>query len=956
MRTIAAAGTVATLGALLVVPTAQAADPTSGTVSPSSPTVSWGGEFPLPAIVTTSDCDPTECDEFALTVELSDGTGDLEVVVTEPGELNVPLVEIVDGEGTVIAEGQAIGSATATVDDIAAGAYTVRVHNGALTPLATYTAVATLTPGPPPFDPATAPADTVLYDFDEDSPVASVEVPLRVVMVGFEDGSVDPDTVLGEIPDYQRVGSLYEYGGGIRSGDDGLTGQGVETLLNHGRIFYDEDEPFVLPIEYRWQPELVYAPHDFTRGLFEAMVANSTTGDYANPALRAYLELYNATRGSLYRFVASGDPGQIVPPMAPVRMVDGEATEDWIVTEGADMLGFPVGRDPGEPGYTVFVLNTWDAPEASVFPAGEYHVFRIDRTDPDRGDFDGIDWARVWGGRYRFMMVDAGAAPNAYESETWGNRTRSALGSALYDPPLWEHRAGAPRPVTAIDLFNGSEGIDSAISPGETWDEEAFEYVLARTVNEAINYRFFHAYLYEPRPGTGRFFLSDNVWHDATTLYQSDLELLYHQQAALEGLRSLTPYFEFEGDVRYEYLSESGEHPEYADDQAALDQSKLDGDDVAGAPLASMHTNTMMDYIDSDPDRFLRGGACATTVPTIQVVVPGHFAWALPIAAGIATNREGVPWGFLNSVNDVTKWNGADKDQTLVLAHPNVLFNGAFTYTTIHEASHYLGLAHPHDTVGATRNDDGSPRYYDGFAWTYNTTASPTTYSHVETAYSILDQESIARGHLAYYLQWTREALDDAGRAFAAAGQDTIGELPARAAEVRSNALANMAEAQALFADFDFVRATFAAQEAWRAASEYRDLALGLEPGTSQVEKGTQKGTDAESAAAGCFRAAGTGAVPVSVEGGLAPTAGSGPGSTPEHVDTPGTPPHAHGPSGEIIPVVQSAGATRTPPAGGGALARTGGSGLPILPVLASFGAFALALRRLQRRFATPTA
>ena len=84
-----------------------------------------------------------------------------------------------------------------------------------------------------------------------------------------------------------------------------------------------------------------------------------------------------------------------------------------------------------------------------MFPAGEYHVFRIDRTDPDRGDFDGIDWARVWGGRYRFMMVDLGAAPNAYEAETWGNRARSVNGSALYDPPLWEYRAGAPRPVTA---------------------------------------------------------------------------------------------------------------------------------------------------------------------------------------------------------------------------------------------------------------------------------------------------------------------------------------------------------------------------------------------------------------------------------------------------------------------------------------------------------------------------
>jgi hypothetical protein len=134
---------------------------------------------------------------------------------------------------------------------------------------------------------------------------------------------------------------------------------------------------------------------------------------------------------------------------------------------------------------------------------------------------------------------------------------------------------------------------------------------------------------------------------------------IYDQEAALRGLRTLTPYFEFEGDVVYQYLDELDVHPEYEADKAALDESKDGGDDVAGAPHVSLRTEVMMDYIDSKPERFLRGGACATTVPTIQVVVPGHYAWALPIAAGIATNRGGVPWGFLNSVNDVTKWNGA---------------------------------------------------------------------------------------------------------------------------------------------------------------------------------------------------------------------------------------------------------------------------------------------------------
>ena len=50
----------------------------------------------------------------------------------------------------------------------------------------------------------------------------------------------------------------------------------------------------------------------------------------------------------------------------------------------------------------------------------------------------------------------------------------------------------------------------------------------------------------------------------------------------------------------------------------------------------------MMDYLDSKKDRFVRGAPCYTPVPGINVVVEGHYAWALPlIAAGIATNRAG---------------------------------------------------------------------------------------------------------------------------------------------------------------------------------------------------------------------------------------------------------------------------------------------------------------------------
>ena len=168
-------------------------------------------------------------------------------------------------------------------------------------------------------------------------------------------------------------------------------------------------------------------------------------------------------------------------------------------------------------------------------------------------------------------------------------------GSALRRPPIWEFRAGAPRVVDAEALVDGLGGIEQAVDPTDTLDDADLAELVARTTNEAVNFRFFHSYLYEPRPGTGRFFLSDNIWHDRAAVYRSDLEGLYDQEAALNGLRTLTPYFEFDGDVVYEYLDQAVDHPEYLLDQAALDQAKQDGDDVAGAPHVSMHTETMTD-------------------------------------------------------------------------------------------------------------------------------------------------------------------------------------------------------------------------------------------------------------------------------------------------------------------------------------------------------------------------
>jgi hypothetical protein len=834
--------------AVLLPGAATSAVPASGTVSPAATSVTWTGGPAVvsnPSGVCVGGVDVT-CDRFLLTITPpATGNYSVQIRLSTPNSGDDWDLYVSGPDGTSESSASPAGNAeVVTLNNPPAGTWQVYGNPWLVDAGSTYSASATMEVGKV-YPPSTM--GSVLYDFDAAAPQAKLEAPLRVVMVGFKPGEVDTSKVLGEIPNVQRPGVLIPRGTNPGADNHPLL-IGNEGLINHGRAYFDNSSPFLVPYQYTWKPQLIYAPDAFSNGLLSAMASNSKTGDFSKSGNRQYIEKYNAERG-IYR-----GSGNNVAANAPVRFVDGEAVENWIAANSQTMLGFSSGPKGGKgkkaagvnPGYTIYIINSWDSPQAKTHlkPEHEYHAWKINRTDPDTGDFDGIDWARVWGGHYRFMMLDLGAAPNPYESETWTNRNRSVFGSAAYDPPLWEYRANAPRPVTLINA--PTQGVQQAVTPGETWDMNQLNFMLGRSVNQATSFRFLHSYLYEPWPATGQYWLSDNVWHDANAQlpWASDLTKLYNQDVVLAGLRTLTPYLTFSGDAKFQYLQQGG--ADYNADQAMLEQAKRDGDDIAGAPGAGMHTLTAMDYLDSKPSRFLRGGPCFTTVPGISVVAEKHYAWALAIAAGIATNRNGTPWGYLNSVNDVFKSGSADQDQTLRMAHPPTA-TGAFSYTAIHEASHYLGLAHPHDSIGATRNADGSPRYYDGFTWMYNSTAAPTTYSHTELTYNILDQDNIARGHSAYYLKWTDEAIQDGGRAYYDSGKQTLADIPAEALSLRSEAFNMAAKAEAAFAKWDFVSAVFASQAAYRAAAAYRDLARGLPPGTTELERGTKK-----TAAASC--------------------------------------------------------------------------------------------------------
>ena len=839
-------------GALLLAGGALSATPASGTVTLQGSLAWTGGPFVASNAVGCQGAGDPTCDNFLLTVDKPDsGTYKVEITVSTANTRDDFDVFVYGPDGMLVDDATSMGTPPERVliPNAVEGTYRVEVQPFVARPgITTYQALAVMkravsSQGSP--DP-----NSVLWGYDPDGAEASAEVPLRIVLVGFKPGDLSlaqVNQLTSSIPNNQRPGVLIpRYDSNAGSADRCSPALGGNwTLINHGRCYYDSTRPFLVPWSFNWKPQVVYAPDAFADGLFATMKANSSKGDLSGAVYREHLERYNATRGIYRDDPATPLPDRQVLPGSQMRFVDAEKAEDWIAANTQKYFGWQLNgyvakkqQKGSPPGFAIFVLNTWDSPAAvrNLAPQSEYHAFKVVRIDPDTGNDEGIDWARVWGGRYREMILDLGAAPNPYESETWGNRGRAIFGSESFDPPLWEYRANAPRPLTLADLPD-AERYGSAVSPGRTWTGDDLAFNIGRFANEAASYRFAHSYLYEPRPQTGNYYLSSSIWHDANAAapWPSDSSRLYNEQAVFDGLRTLVPYFSFAGDTEFRNL------PIGDPDQAMIDDAKLKGDDLTGVPGTGMYTVTAMDYMDADRQRFYRGGSCATTIPNLNVVVEKHYAWYLPlITAGVATNRSGVPWGFLGSVNDLTKWSGGDSpDAVLHAVHPDV-FSGTFSYTAIHELSHYLGLAHPHDTIGASKAPDGTTKYWDGFTWTFNSTAAPTTYSHDELTYSILDQENISRGHTAYYLRWTNEALAEGGEVFAENGSATLTQLSAAARRFRSDAISSMATARTLFAKFQFVDATFAAQTAWRNAARFRDLAYGLPAGSSELLQGTK--------------------------------------------------------------------------------------------------------------------
>ena len=200
------------------------------------------------------------------------------------------------------------------------------------------------------------------------------------------------------------------------------------------------------------------------------------------------------------------------------------------------------------------------------------------------------------------------------------------------------------------------------------------------------------------------------------------------------------------------------------------------------------------------------------------------MTWALPaIVGGIALgtpNNEG--WGILNNLNDRFKGSYAtDCAKSKPIAPgcngvPAISGSNGFSYTIEHEASHFLGLLHPHDFNTVEKDAKGKWTRYGTMSSHYpDFSMAPTTYLGDFAPYSVLDQDIIQRGHTGEYLQQVQDHIADAYLLDGAAGRTS----PSKATKKKvSESSRWRSQASTLFRCGDYLHAERAMRNASLAA------------------------------------------------------------------------------------------------------------------------------------------
>ena len=661
--------------------------------------------------------------------------------------------------------------------------------------------------------------------------------------------------------------------------------------------------PYFEPVSFNFDYHYLVAADTYTKDLFAQIQADTAQGvAYSTgsipqtseqaPFKSAYLSSYNSKSGQ-YRAADKGnDTSYTVTDTSTVDQVDAYKVEDWVqgsrndpkysaaftdvvthATTGAQFINpdpgavhdptwnnngqgsINVNRDPqgANTGLTFFLLDTWDPAYASTyFRPSHYHTWSTtgNITDPDTGGVSPIDNGRGWGGRYRFYMLDLGAAPSLYERSNWLTSTVNPEdGNAFFDPPLWQWHQDPS--------WNGTDPAQSSISQAVNgggfaplhYAGETLGTVLGYEVTTGLAFKIVGSFLYRPIPADvyqlDTMQVIDHYSLPATAggqdLYSVNLDKVDDPNKSLSNISYAAPYTTFSGAglrhltlgcAQYRFVANSngiGGH-QVADPtctnpdglQQAIEDGKANGaayaSSAGGVPDYAVDPDYIRNYVDQHRDLYAPLADGAFSVPIFNVMFEKSFVVALPaIVGGIASGvNGGEGWGQIDNVNDsLVPLAAIDCSQSTPGAPgctpaPDIFrHNYYLTYTVTHESSHFLGLNHPHDGVTIPGKDSsGHWGYeYSVLKWLYDITASPTTYAGTITQYEDMDQMRLMFGHAAEYLRQQQDLIADAYWLDGAAG----GGGASQNTSSREAAMTQYRDlGECLFADGDYLHAQYA--------------------------------------------------------------------------------------------------------------------------------------------------
>ncbi|MFW5474029.1 CARDB domain-containing protein [Knoellia sp. CPCC 206450] len=629
-RAVALSTAALVAAALATTGTASASTPGRTTLEPpssgNSSRVTWTGGPYSGAVLAPESCTPTTCDSHAVDLTIptdhwDSHEGGVEIAISWASASDDFDLYVDDSSGRQVGSSASGNTTSESVDlgTLAPGSYTVRVVPYA-TAGSSYTGTATLE--------STALPTGMKYPESrkavEDELV--VDYPLNVVFVGRRPSAAE----VAELK--QWTPAKYRPTVSTKTSASGEPTQVGAGLLNWNKDHF-EGAPYFQGITYNYKINVLAATDEYAKALFqvaEDATAKAQTYHAGAASTRTANQVkYDAAFGAHRVTAKGGDPAYKVTDPSKTDLVDAYAVEDWIFQsrydtkwacaftnletgacsnpsvvnpdKGAyhdpyyDKNGLNLDRMPQGPnqGSSFFFLDTFTPDYAKdYFRPNAYHTYGTDKvidggivpkaveeggswriTDPDTGDWDGIDYARTWGGRYRFHFIDLGAAPNDYEASTWAGKGLGMSSDYPHgDPPVWQYAsdplwkqqgdtcATDGTPVAGMDLpYNNN-------TPCRMMPR------LARDVAYGLFFRSTAGFLYRPIPRGDTYWLAVSNWTDFYSRPQwvngqltnapyygtwwTDMDKLYKigdvsggtkQDDTLRWLSSATPYARWVG-------------------------------------------------------------------------------------------------------------------------------------------------------------------------------------------------------------------------------------------------------------------------------------------------------------------------------------------------------------------------------------------------------------------------